>query len=782
MSLNNFRIGTRLSAAFAIILALMVVVSMVGLQRLSQLNASLAHIVNERVAKVDLITGIAADSGSIAQGLRDIILAKTPDQVKSELERIKATSSHISAAYEKLEPSLKTDDAAALYRAVLDARNTYKVSRDKVMKAADLGDKDGATTELQGPFSQAKQAYVDALGKLAAQQKERMQAAATEAAANYEATRQLLIGLTVAALAVAGLLAWRLTTGVTRSLQSGVEIAHAIAEGQLGMPIVIEGRDESAELMRALARMQTELQDRNRQDAAYREEILRVRHALDAASTGMMVANREGQVVYANAALTRLMQTVESEIRRDIPGFKPEALEGLQLDALIGGASRGAGELQEKAWGSHVFRLTVSTIRNTQGESVGRVAEWQDHTQEIASQAELEELLTAAVAGDFTRRLPLAGKEGFFLQTADGLNRLMAVVSDGLEDVARVLHGIARGELTERIERNYTGTLGQLKSDVNDTVAHLDETVQRIQEAAAAIGLATHEIAQGNTDLSGRTEEQASSLEETVSTMEELSATVRQNAENALQANELAQKSNAIASRGGEMVKQVVCTMGDIQNGSRRIAEIVGVIDGIAFQTNILALNAAVEAARAGEQGRGFAVVASEVRSLALRSATAAKEIKTLIAESVAKVDSGSALVEHAGDTMDEVVSSCRQVASFVAEITGASREQSSGIQQVTRAISQMDEATQQNAALVEEAAAAAESLEEQSRALMQAVGIFKRGQGGETPSAAPMTKHSLPRRQHATPPRRVPEAKPKLTKLSAPARPAHGQDEWDEF
>ena len=238
----------------------------------------------------------------------------------------------------------------------------------------------------------------------------------------------------------------------------------------------------------------------------------------------------------------------------------------------------------------------------------------------------------------------------------------------------------------------------------------------RIKEATEAIDTAAKEIAAGNQDLSSRTEEQASSLEETASSMEELNATVKQNAENAKQANELAKKSNDAVSRGGEAVKRVVTTMGDIQDSSKKIADIIGVIDSIAFQTNILALNAAVEAARAGEQGRGFAVVATEVRNLAQRSATAAKEIKELIAESVDKVDGGAKLVNQAGSAMDEVVTSFQQVASLVTEISGASREQSTGIEQVTQAVSQMDEVTQQNAALVEEAAAAAESLEEQAQ------------------------------------------------------------------
>ncbi|MBI4290813.1 MAG: methyl-accepting chemotaxis protein, partial [Betaproteobacteria bacterium] len=262
-------------------------------------------------------------------------------------------------------------------------------------------------------------------------------------------------------------------------------------------------------------------------------------------------------------------------------------------------------------------------------------------------------------------------------------------------------------------------------SDTNSLMAamgrmqhNLSGVIGQINQAASTITTASHEIAAGNTDLSQRTEEQASSLEETASSMEELTSTVKQNAENAKQANQLALGASAVAVKGGSVVSQVVETMSSINESSKKIVDIIGVIDGIAFQTNILALNAAVEAARAGEQGRGFAVVASEVRNLAQRSAAAAKEIKTLIGDSVDKVGAGTKLVDEAGKTMEEVVASVKRVTDIMGEITAASQEQSAGIEQVNQAITQMDEVTQQNAALVEEAAAAAESMEEQARNL----------------------------------------------------------------
>ncbi|NVM75094.1 methyl-accepting chemotaxis protein [Duganella sp. SG902] len=353
------------------------------------------------------------------------------------------------------------------------------------------------------------------------------------------------------------------------------------------------------------------------------------------------------------------------------------------------------------------------------------------------------------------------------------------IVATPLQEAVSLARDVADGDLTRPIDVKSACETGQLMQALKDMTGNLQTLVSQVRHGTDTIATASSEIASGNQDLSSRTEQQASSLEETASSMEQLTSTVKQNADNARQANQLAQSASGIALKGGDVVGQVVGTMASINESSRKIVDIISVIDGIAFQTNILALNAAVEAARAGEQGRGFAVVASEVRNLAHRSAAAAKDIKLLISDSVEKVENGSALVNQAGETMSEIVASITRVTDIMSEITSASVEQSAGIEQVNTAIVQMDQVTQQNAALVEQAAAAAESMQEQAARLSEVVGVFKL-----LATTQPAPRAAAPRKP-AVPPAVVASARAPVVArpaLKKPVKEAVGGDEWEAF
>ncbi|WP_439954243.1 methyl-accepting chemotaxis protein [Chitinimonas prasina] len=353
-----------------------------------------------------------------------------------------------------------------------------------------------------------------------------------------------------------------------------------------------------------------------------------------------------------------------------------------------------------------------------------------------------------------------------------------------IRQAVALAEGVAAGDLTQKIETDRNDETGQLIKALRAMNDGLLQIVGDIRTSVETINTASQEIAAGNIDLSQRTEEQAASLEETAASMEELTSTVKQNAENAREANRLAEGASGIAQKGGEAVGQVVTTMAEINESSKKIVDIIGVIDGIAFQTNILALNAAVEAARAGEQGRGFAVVAGEVRSLAQRSAAAAKEIKSLIGDSVERVTVGTAQVDRAGITMEEVVGSIRKVTGIMGDISNASAEQSSGIEQVNTAVTQMDEVTQQNAALVEEAAAAAGSLQDQARLLMEAVNRFKLDDVRSVRSSpAPRHVANRPANKAVGHKPIAKSAHPAVAKAAQPVAAGKQDDEdWSEF
>jgi len=547
--------------------------------------------------------------------------------------------------------------------------------------------------------------------------------------------------------------AWWLSHDVVDRLEQAVLQFQRISGGDFEDDIPATRDDEVGRVFQGLKSMQIRLGYEVQEQIVAGRTGARIRQALDATRAGCIVANEDLVVALANPAAMAMLERAHEGTVDALHQVRGGQLAGSDLHALLQGTGLHREEimrlrestLRRLCLGGCTFDITIAPVLDGDGTQIGVVTEWEDRTVELRMEDEVAAVLKAAAAGDFGNRIRTDDKDGFLRLLAERIDELLDSVRQSLDAMQSVLGPLAEGDLTRRIDADLQGIFGEMKDSTNRTVDRLSGIVATIQQGTRAIDSAAGEIASGNNDLSRRTEQQAASLEETASSMEELTSTVRQNADNARQANQLAIGAADVAGKGGEVVGRVVNTMTEINESSRKIVDIISVIDGIAFQTNILALNAAVEAARAGEQGRGFAVVASEVRSLAQRSASAAKEIKELIDNSVEKVENGSVLVDQAGRTMEEIVESVKRVTAIIADISAASEEQSSGIEQVSQVIMQMDEGTQQNAALVEEATAAARALEQQSGSLVQTVAAF-RLDAGQAAKAAP-TSLQHPRR-----------------------------------
>jgi methyl-accepting chemotaxis protein len=742
----------------------------------------------------------------------------------------------------------------------------------------------------------------------------------------------LAMGLMGGGALLGALLAVLVSRSVVGPIRQATQALKTMSEGNLNVKFDISRDDEIGQLMQALRTVQIRIGHDINETRKLADESTRVRMALDTASTNVMIADNDRNIVYMNPAVTAMMKNAEADLRKVFPNFDANRLLGSNMDQFHKNPAHQQRLLAEFtgthkaeiAIGIRTFGLTANPVFDRNGQRLGSVVEWADLTAEKMFDKQIYETIKGAVEGNLSVRIKAdpAMPDGVLKKTGEGINMILDAVVGPLTVAADYVKRIAEGDIPPKITEKYKGDFTTLKDNlntcidavnaligdaallsraavegrletradaeqhrgdfrkivqgVNDTLdavigpltvaagyvyriskgdipakitdhyngdfntlkENLNTCIEAIQalvadahmlsqaaqegrvqtradatrhqgdfqkivegvnatletivgpivvvkHAAEAINLAAKEISAGNTDLSQRTEEQASSLEQTAASMEELASTVKQNADNARHANQMTVAASDVAARGGAVVQQVVDTMRDINESSRKIVDIISVIDGIAFQTNILALNAAVEAARAGEQGRGFAVVAGEVRNLAQRSAAAAKEIKALISNSVEKVEDGSQLVDEAGKTMDEIVTSVRRVADIMSEIAAASMEQSAGIEQVNQAIVQMDEVTQRNAALVEQAAAAAESLEEEAAHLVQSVSRFRldaeTGMRTVTQQPASRTTERRAGFSASTSAAKPGAPKPRPAKVPLPQTEG-GEDEWSEF
>ena len=742
--MKQLSLSTQLALGFGTVVLVLLIVAAVGLRGQSDLSAAVA--MNDHTYQV-IATGRSMSNASVNMetGARGFLLSGNDANLNpyrngmlafdKEFARAKSLTSDNPIQQERLKNLHAAYDEFKGHEDTLIALRKSKGEMSEVLTLFKAGHERAAMGKI-------RQLLVDFEGQESGLLVKR---SAALDAAKVRSRWSMIIGSGIAVL-VALVSGWLIRRRLINRLGVASNVADAIAAGNLSIAVDSSGTDETGRLLASMSKMQMQLQKvsqgqlemKRRHDQG--ELNYRVDEAAFPGDYATIVRDNNDLAASHVAVMMRLAQIMGRYAVGDLSE---------DMDKLPG----------EKA----VLTNTMAQVKINLG----------------AMNHEIKHLAQSAANGDFSARGDAERFQYDFRVMVDSLNTLMSTADGNLQSLSSLLQSIAAGDLTARMSGEFRGVFAQMRDDANATATQLAEIVGSIKTSAVSIKGAASEIAAGNQDLSQRTEQQAANLEETAASMEELTSTVKQNAEGARQANQLAIGAASVAAQGGDVVAKVVETMTGIEASSKKIADIISVIDGIAFQTNILALNAAVEAARAGEQGRGFAVVASEVRTLAQRSSGAAKEIKDLIDDSVQRVAEGSALVHTAGKTMGEVVASVQRVTDIMGEISAASQEQSAGIEQVNQTITQMDETTQQNAALVEEATAAARSLEEQAVQLTEAVAVFKTDAGYV---AAPLQQASRPAVTPAIKAKVVAAGRTPASKPRTVVTTASNEASWQEF
>ena len=745
--LQRYRIGNRLTAAFSLMLLLMAAIAGTAYLSLSTLESHLHTIVNDRVERTR-ISNVMFDAANASYvSIQSLLLAETDQDRQAARDAREKGRIAYSQSYNDLSEFEHDATATKLLDAVKAARDKAAPASVRVGELFDTGEKSAAIEFLQREAAPAMVVWRQAINAVIDNETQMMKQAEQEAD-KASALAKLVVALVLAISVIFAIfVSMVITRSLTRPLAQVGQLARELANGKLDGATLVPQADEVGDVVRAVQETRAVLQ-----------------HMLG----DLLEMSRQHDL--GNISFRPDASALNGEFRTLGESINAQMSEHI-------GAALGAGHLAD-AYARGDLSQDAPRKPGEKAALTNALDNVKHNIQRISN--EILTISQAACRGDFSVRGDENAYEFGFREMVVNLNTLMQTADSSLSSLSQLLKSVAAGDLTVKMDGQYDGVFAAMRDDANATVANLTDIVTRIQHTTGSINAAAGEISTGNSDLSQRTEQQAANLEETAASMEELTSTVRQNAEHARQANQLAIGAAAVASEGGTVVGNVVQTMGDIEQSSKKIADIIAVIDGIAFQTNILALNAAVEAARAGEQGRGFAVVASEVRTLAQRSAGAAKEIKTLIDDSVDKVANGSALVQKAGTTMEEIVNSIGRVTNIMGEISAASQEQTSGIEQVSQTVMQMDETTQQNAALVEEATAAARSLEEQAMSLADAVSVFRT----HTTAAQPVPVTRPTAAAAPVPAPRANVAAPVSAAKPLPAFDASGNadGQWQEF
>jgi len=694
----TLQIWQRLAIGFGLMITLMLVLTAVGVQRVGQIDTALKTINELNSVKQRYAINFRGSVHDRAIALRDVVLFDAAADIAESERVIETLSEDYARSALPLDTLVRGElSGDAEERQILDSIKAIETETlpliAEVRRLRDAGERERAHALLLERSKPAFETWLARINQFIDLQEVRNTREAATATATARGFSTLMILLSVLALGLGILISWRLVRSVTKPLNQALQVAQRVGDGDLGSVIGHTSADETGQLLQAMRRMQEQL---IRFTEAQQE--LAARHANGELSHRIEAERFPG--VYGRMA---------DEVNRVLGSSVDVSLDMLDL---VDGYARGDFSRDMARLPGEMWRIS-QTMDRAKASLLG-------------ISGEVKRLAAAAARGDFSARGKAEQFEFGYREMVQDLNTLMETADANLSEISQLLGALASGDLTAAMQGNYAGVFARIRDDANRSVAQIHGIVAGIAQSADAIRVATGEISGGVDDLSTRTEVQAGNLEATTHSLAELTQTVRRNTDRAREANQLAQGAGSVAQSGGSVVGEVVATMDSISESSRQIGDIISVIDGIAFQTNILALNAAVEAARAGEQGRGFAVVASEVRSLAQRSAEAAKQIKSLIDNSSQRVQLGAQLVGRAGRTMQEIMGAVQRVTDIMGEISSASLEQTSGIEGIGAMLQALDQTTQQNAALVEEASAAAGSLHEHAQVLQDAVGGFR--------------------------------------------------------
>ncbi|WP_142806539.1 methyl-accepting chemotaxis protein [Stenotrophomonas maltophilia] len=690
--LRNVRVAWRLGLGFGLLLLLVAAVVATGATASVVQKRAMQQVVDVSVAKVRLLSQMLDANNQMMVVRREMLIRQGDDRGHDE-QRIADLVKRYEASWSAYQALPSDADGKAIAETIAAKRAIARPLNKQTSELMEQGDYPGAVALTLGPVQDAANGWNKALSDgVDFEEKESRDAAAEAIRLGERSLLQLLVLGGVALLVGIGA-SVMIGRSLTGPLARAVNLAERLSKGQLDQEFRLGGRDELTQLGEAMASVRQSVQAAigAQLQMAEQHEAGAIRYRMDVTA----FPGDFGRMVQATNSL------VESHVQVEL--LMAEVMQRY----AIGDLSR---DLPDYPGEKGTLTRTLAAVKQSL----------------MSINAQIDELARAARAGDFSMRGDAAAFQYQFKAMVEHLNGMMASSQASIADVSDVLRAISHGDLTARMDGEYDGVFARMRDDANTTTAQLTGIVRGIQVAADSINNAAQELAAGNNDLSRRTEQQAANLEEAAASMEELTSTVRQNAELARQADSEAHAAGAAVRETEQAMAQMASVMGEIDQSSARISEISTVIDGIAFQTNILALNAAVEAARAGERGRGFAVVASEVRTLAQRAGVAAKEIKELIEDAAAKVKSGLAVTVESEAAIARVAQASSRTTQLMSDIAAASKEQAAGIEQVNQVVVQMDQVTQQNAALVEEATAASRALEEQAHALTTSVAVFK--------------------------------------------------------